>query len=145
MAALAVTVAVPAAFAVTAPPAVTSTISGALLLQVTDLLVAFSGNIVAIRVYFCPTVRLSVVGSIVMDVGITASAFTVTVHSALFSPHFAVITAVPSFRAVTVPSAPTVATASSLLLHWMVFTVVSSGFTVAVSLPVPFTVSSMVV
>ena len=51
--------------------------------------------------------------------------------------------AVPSFTAVTVPSAATVATESSLLLHCTVFTVASSGLTVAVSLAVPPTASSM--
>ena len=56
---------------------------------------------------------------------------TVTLHVALTLPHVAVITASPTAMAFTLPSASTVATASSLEVQLRVLSVVLSGATVA--------------
>ncbi len=61
---------------------------------------------------------------------------TVTLHSAVFAPAFAVTVAVPSLTALTFPF-KTVATASFELVQLTVLSVAFSGFTVAVSVPSP--------
>lgn len=61
----------------------------------------------------------------------TTAFLTVTVHVASTLPAFAVITAVPSLTAVTVPFSDTVATLLLLEVH-TTLSVVSEGVTVAV-------------
>ena len=69
---------------------------------------------------------------------------TVTAHSAVLSPHLAVIVALPDLRAATLPLS-TLATDSSEDDHVTVLSVASSGFTVAVSCAVSPTDNESVV
>ena len=100
-----VIVAVPAAWPVTTPEE--ETVATDLLLddQVTDLLVAFEGVIVAVRVCMSPIVIVNEVLSSVTPVTDTVAALTVTVQVAVFPPSFVltVIVAVPAALAVTTP------------------------------------------
>ena len=76
-----------------------------------------------------------------MEVTGTVAFVTVTAQVAIFSPAFAVMVAVPAVTAVTLPSF-TVATAAFEELQVTVLSVASSGFTVAVSVYSPPSVSS---
>ena len=82
----------------------------------------------AIKVAVSPTARDNVVLSRVTD---DTGTVTVTVHSAVLPPHFAVTVALPDLRAVTLPLS-TLATDSSEDDHVTVLSVASSGFTVTV-------------
>ena len=132
---VAVIVAVPIALAVTFPLASTVATMLLLLLQVTALLVVFSGLMVAVRVNVSSTITSLLVASRVIDVASIVFSFTVTLQVAerlLPSVVVALICTVPGVMVVTLPLASTVATAVLLLLQVSVLLVVSSGFTVAV-------------
>ena len=111
------------------------------LLHVTVLFVALSGFTVAVSVSDSPSVRASSVLSSSTEVTATAFFLTVMAQVAVFPPAFAVMTALPSFSAVTFPFS-TVATALSELLHVTVLSVALSGFTVALNESVPPTAIS---
>ena len=96
--------------------------------QVTVLSVASSGFTVAVRVADSPTARDSVVLSRVID---DTGTVTVTTHSAVLPPHFAVTVALPDLTAVTLPLS-TFTTDSSDDDQVTALSVASSGFTVAV-------------
>ena len=115
-----------------------------LLLQLTVLLVALSGETVALSVATSPSVRLRLVLSSVTPVTAITFADTVTEQVAVLSPAFAVIVALPAFTAVTLPPASTVATAVLLLLQLTVLLAALSGFTVAVSVALSPSVSESV-
>ena len=103
--------------------------------QVTVLSVALSGLTVAVRVSSEPAVTVKVVLSKVMDVTSTKFFSTVTLHVTVLSPAFAVMVAVPSLTAVTLPSF-TVATASLEEVHVAALSVALSGLMVAVMVAV---------
>jgi len=132
-----VIVAVPAATAVTTPPAVTVATVGAPLLHVTFWLVALEGVIVALRVSVLPTITLADDLFRVTPVTATTALLTVTVQVAVLPPSVAaVITAVPAATAVTTPP-DTVATAVLLLLHVTFLFVALEGVIVAIRVSVP--------
>jgi len=136
---VAVITAVPALLAVTFPIRSTVATATLLLLQLTSLLyVVFSGRTVAVRVAVSPSVSVALLLSRHTSVIGISFFSTVTVQLAVFPfVLVAVITAVPTLFAVTVPSSDTVATASLLLLQLMsLLSVVLTGRTVAVSLKV---------
>ena len=95
------------------------------------LFVAFSGVIVAVKLTDSPAERVTEVWLSVMEV--TSIGFTVTEHSALTFPICAVIVALPTATAVTLPL-ETVATPESDDDHVMVLFVAFSGVIVAVKL-----------
>ena len=97
--------------------------------HITVLSVASSGFTVAVKVKDSPMTRDKVVLSKVMD---DTGTVTVTAHSAVLTPHFAVTVALPDLTAVTLPLS-TFATDSSDDDHATVLSVASSGFTVAVN------------
>ena len=115
------------------------------VLQVTVLSVALSGLIVAVRVSESPSVRVRVVLLRVTEVTATSFFLTVTVQEADFSPALAVMVAVPSLTAVTLPLLSTVAILVSELVQVTVPSVVLLGFTVAVSVSEPPSVRVRVV
>ena len=129
-------IAVPAATAVTRPFASTVAIASSLLDQVTVGLLAFSGATVAVSCRVSPIVTSAVVSFSVTEVASTTAGLTVTAQAAvrlLPSLVVAVIVAVPGATAVTRPFASTVATPSLLLVQVTVWSVASSGNTVAAS------------
>ena len=133
---LAVMVAVPSPFAVTKPEELTVATEVLLLLQVTPLYAAMLGVIVAISVAVSPIEenKSDVLSSEIP----VALRLTVTLQVAeRFVPSvvLAVIVAVPSVTAVTLPFELTVATDVLLLVHVTVLTAVS-GTTEAVSVAV---------
>ena len=130
--ALAVIVAVPMPFAVTTPLAIVATDSSDELHSTASVL--FSGVTVAVSVAVLPFWRLSVVSERVMAVAGISLGTTVTSQVAVLLPALAVMVAVPTSFAVTVPFA-TVATDSSDELH-STASVLFSGVTVAVSVTV---------
>ena len=99
--------------------------------QVTVWSVALSGLTVAVRVISSFTVIVNEVLSKEMDVTAIKAFLTVTLHVAVLSPVFAVMTDVPSLTAVTFPSF-TVATSVFSEVQVTVLSVASSGLTVAV-------------
>ena len=131
--ALAVIVAVPSATAVTLPFASTVATDVLLELQVTVLFVALSGFTVAASVTDSPSVSSSEDLSSVTDSTAMTFFLTVTEQVAVLSPALAVMVAVPSATAVTLPFASTVATAVLSELQVTVLFVALSGFTVAAS------------
>ena len=133
--AFAVMTADPAFRAVTLPFSTVATVASEVL-HVTDLFVASSGFTVAVSVSLSPSVNTSSGLLRVIEVTAITFAFTVTLHVAVLSPAFAVMTADPAFSAVTLPFS-TVATVASDVLQVTVLSVASSGFTVAVSISLP--------
>ena len=106
-----------------------------LLLQVTALLVVFSGLMVAVRVNVSSTITSLLVASRVIDVASIVFSFTVTLQVAerlLPSVVVALICTVPGVMVVTLPLASTVATAVLLLLQASTLLVAFVGLTVAV-------------
>ena len=142
-------VAVPAPTGVTLPSATVAT-AGLSLVHVTALLVALSGDTVAVRVFASPpTVSARVVGARVTPVTAMVPAFavTVTVHVAVLPPStvVTVMVAVPAPTGVTLPST-TVTTEGLSLVHVTALLVALSGNTVAVRVfASPPTVSARVV
>jgi len=114
-----VMVAVPAATALTSPPADTVATEVLLLLHVTFWFVAVEGAMVAIRSSASPTVRFVDVLFSVTPVTATEVVTTLTVQLAVLPPStvLTVMVAVPAATAVTAPPADTVATELLLLLH----------------------------
>ena len=137
-----VIVAVPAAFAITAP--LEDTVATVVLLDfhVTVLSVAFDGVIVAVKVCVSPTVIDSDVLSRLTPVTDTVAAFTVTAHVAVLAPSFVltVIVAEPAAFAVTTPEEDTVATEVLLEDQVTDLSVAFDGVTVAVKVSVSPTV-----
>ena len=140
--AFAVTIAVPWATAVTLPFASTVATDELLEDQVTVLFVALSGFTVAVSVRVSPVFRIVEVMSNVTDSTAMTFFLTVTEQVAVLSPALAVMVAVPSATAVTLPFASTVATEVLSELHVTVLFVALSGFTVAVRVAVSPSVSS---
>ena len=138
--ALAVMVAVPSLTAVTLPLSTVATAESELL-QVTVLSVASSGVTVATSVSESPSVKVKVV--LLREIPVTATTFllTATLQVADCSPALAVIEAEPSLTAVTLPLSSTVATFESDVDQVTVLSVASSGFTVAVRVSDPPSVS----
>ena len=136
----AVTVALPDLMAVTLPLSTLATDSSEDV-QVTFWSVASSGFTTAVTVADSPMTRDKVDLSRVMD---DTGTVTVTAHSAVLSPHLAVIVALPDLRSATLPLS-TLATDSSEDDHVTVLSVASSGFTVAVSCAVSPTDNESVV
>ena len=101
--ALAVMAAVPSAMAVTRPDASTVAMEVFELLHVTVLSVALSGLTVATSVSLSPSFRDKDVLFSAIDVTGTTKGFTCTLQVAVLSPAWAVMSAAPSFRAVTSP------------------------------------------
>ena len=134
--ALAVMVAVPAATAVTTPFSTVATVASEVV-QVTVLSVASAGVTVAVRVTVSPSVRAAVVWLRAIPDTATTFLATVTTQVAVLSPALAVMVAVPTATAVTLPEASTVATAVFEELHVTVLSAASSGVTVAVRVTVP--------
>ena len=130
--ALAVIVALPSFTAVTLPFASTVAMLLSELDHVTVLSVASSGFTVAVSVSESPSVNANSVLFSVTEVTTTTSLLTVTEQVADLSPAWAVIVTLPSFTAVTLPFASTVATVASDEDQVTVLSVASSGFTVAV-------------
>ena len=128
--AVAVIVAVPALTPVTTPLELTVATDVLELDQVTALSAALLGVTVAVKVVVAPTLMLAVVLFSVMP--LTRMGVTVTAQVADFPPAVAVIVAVPTPFAVTVPL-DTVATEVLELLHVTVLSVASVGATVATS------------
>ena len=135
--------AVPSLTAVTLPPSTAAT-SGLSLVHVTSLFVAPSGLTVAVRVALFPAFSSRLFLSSVTLSTATSAFATVTVQVAVLSPAFAVMVAVPSAFAVTVPPS-TVAISGLSLVHVTVLSVALSGFTVAVRVAVFPAFSSRVV
>ena len=136
---VAVITAVPALLAVIVPSSDTVATASLLLLQLTLLLsVVFSGRTVAVSLCVFPSIIPTALSLRLTSVIGISFFSTVTVQLAVFPfVLVAVITAVPTLFAVTVPSSDTVATASLLLLQLMsLLSVVLTGRTVAVSLKV---------
>ena len=103
-----------------------------LVLQVTVGSVTLSGATVAVSLNSSPS---STSFSVASRVTVSASTgLTVTAQVALASPQAAVMVALPTAMAFTLPSASTVATVASLVLQVTVGSVTFSGATVAVSL-----------
>ena len=125
---LAVIVAFPALTAVTLPSATLATDSSEDV-QVTFLSVASSGFTVAVNVAVSPTANVRVALSRVTD---PVGTVTVTAHSAVLSPHLAVMATFPALTAVTIPLS-TFATDSSEEVQDTFLSVASSGLTVAIS------------
>ena len=136
----AVMVALPALTAVTLPLATFATDSSDEA-QATFLSVASSGFTVAVNVAVSPMANDRVVLSRVTE---PVGTVTVTAHSAVLPPHFAIIVALPALMAVTLPLS-TLATDSSEDDHATVLSVASSGLTVAVSVAVSPTAKDSVV
>ena len=132
-----VIVAEPAALAVTSPEDETVATEVLLEDQLTDLSVALDGVTVADNVCESPTVMVRDVWFRVTPV--TAIGFTVTEQVAFFPPSsvVAVITAVPSLTADTLPFESTVAMFVLELVHDTFLFVALEGKTVAVSFSVP--------
>ena len=128
--ALAIMVASPPPTAFTLPSA-TVTTSALEVLQVTVLLVASSGFTVAARVVSCPLIRFRVLLSRETEVTSITFLETATVQVAVLSPALAVMVAVPSFTAVTLPVLSTVAISALSVLQATVLSVASLGDTVA--------------
>ena len=132
-----VMVAVPLPLAVTRPEEFTVATALLLLVQVTDLLEAVEGDIVAVSCLVLPTFsdtdsRLTVTPV----VGVV----TVTVQEAVafaFADDFTVMTAVPLVFAVTLPEESTVATEVLLLDQVTALFVALLGLTVAVRVALP--------
>ena len=101
--AFAVMVAVPSLMAVTRPDASTVATEVFVLLHVTVLSVALSGLTVATSVSLSPSFRDKDVLFSAIDVTETTKGFTCTLQVAVLSPAWAVMSAAPSFRAVTSP------------------------------------------
>ena len=136
---VAVITAVPALLAVIVPSSDTVATASLLLLQLMLLLsVVFSGRTVAVSLCVFPSIIPTALSLRLTSVIGICFFSTVTVQLAVFPfVLVAVITAVPTLFAVTVPSSDTVATASLLLLQLMsLLSVVLTGRTVAVSLKV---------
>ncbi len=137
----------PSFFAVTSPVSSTDAIAASLLLHVTSLLDAFSGNTVAVNRTVSPSFSFSFVLFKVIPLTLIFSSsffFTVISQLALTPLPFlasAVITALPGFWAVTRPVPSTVATPATELLHSISLFVASDGLTVAVSFNVSPSVS----
>ena len=131
--AFAVMVAFPSATAVTLPLASTVATEVLLELHVTVLSDALSGFTVAVRVAVSPSLSSSEDLSKVTDSTATTFFVTVTEHVAVLSPAFAVMVAVPSATADTLPLASTEATDALLDDQETVLFVALSGFTVAAS------------
>ena len=110
--------------------------------QVTVLFVALSGFTVAMRVRVSPVFRIADVMSKVIDSTATTPFLTVTVQVAVLPPALAVMVVVPSACPVTVPFWSTDAINGLLEDQVTVLFVALSGFTVAVMVPVPPSVSS---
>jgi hypothetical protein len=115
--AVAVMIASPAATPLTTPLGDTVAIEGALVPQLTFLLVALSGETVAINVSVAPT--LMPVDGLFKRTLVTAMAFelTVTAQVAVLPSAVAVMFVVPAFLPKTLPSFITIATSLSLLSH----------------------------
>lgn len=115
---VAVMVAVPAAFAVTTPDALTVAVCGALEAQ-TRLRPAsafpFASYVMAVSVIVPPTVSVPDVGATATDA--TAMGVTVTVALALFPPVVAEMVAVPAATAVIPPFASTATVCGALDVH----------------------------
>ena len=109
--------------------------------QATFLSVASSGFTVAVSCAVSPTANDREVLSMVTD---PVGTVTVTAHSAVLPPHFAIIVAFPAFTAVTLPLT-TLATNSSDEVQLTFLSVASSGFTVAVNCAVSPTAKERVV
>ena len=101
--AVAVMVAVPSLMAVTRPDASTVAMEVFVLLHVTVLSVALSGLTVATSVSLSPSFKDKDVLFSAIDVTGTTKGFTCTLQVAVLSPAWAVMSAAPSFRAVTSP------------------------------------------
>ena len=125
---LAVIVALPDLTAVTLPLTTLATDSSDEV-QVTFLSVASSGFTVAVNCSVSPTAKERVVLSRVTE---PVGTVTVTAHSAILSPHLAVMVALPDLTAVTLPL-ETLATDSSDEAQATFLSVASSGLTVAVN------------
>ena len=125
----------PAPIAVTTPSASTVATEVFELLQVTSLLVAVVGLIVAVRVPVEPLDRDSVV--LLRETPVTGTV-TVTVQVAVLEPSavVTVIVAVPAVTAVTLPSESTVATEVLELFHVTAVLVALVGAMVAVRVSV---------
>ena len=139
-----VIIAVPAPTAVTTPSSTVATFSS-LDFHVTFLLVAFSGDIVAVRVTVPPISSVSDVrSSVTLSTGtsVAPASDTVTVHVAVYSPSavVTVIVAVPALMAVTTPST-TVATSGLSEVQFTALFVALPGDTIAVRVNVSSTVS----
>ena len=132
--AVAVIVAVPADLAVTVPLLTVATL-GLLELHDTVLLVAFEGVTVALSVAVSPSVSEILELLRITLVTLIVTGWTSTVQYAFLPPAVAVIVAVPTDFAVTVPLL-TVATLVLLELHDTVLFVAFDGLTVAVSVAV---------
>ena len=109
--------------------------------QATFLSVASSGFTVAVSCAVSPTAKERVVLSRVTE---PVGTVTVTAHSAVLPPHFAVMVALPALTAVTLPLS-TLATDASDEVQATFLSVASSGFTVAVSCAVSPTANDRVV
>ena len=121
--------AMPTETAVTVPSADTAAIASLSDVHVTVLSVVFSGRTVAVSLSVCPTSSVMSCALSVMPEADTG--LTVTLHVAVASPHVAVMLAMPTETAVTVPSADTAAIASLSDIHVTVLSVVFCGRTVA--------------
>ena len=141
-----VTLAEPALMALTTPSADTVATASLSLVQVTSLFVALSGVIVASRVNSSPSERDNEVLLRAIPVRLMAFSFTEISHFAFtpLSSDVAVMKAVPTEIASTIPSGVTVATDSLLLLHLIFLFVALSGEIVASSEPWSPTVNSKV-
>ncbi|MPN41061.1 hypothetical protein SDC9_188601 [bioreactor metagenome] len=134
-----VTVASPAATAVTTPP-FTLAMASSLLAQLTFLFVASAGAMVAAKVAVSPIFKAaSFLSKVTPVTGTTtgSGSLTVTMQLAVFWPSsvVTVIVALPAATAVTTPSF-TVAMASSLLDQLTFLLVASAGATVAAKVAV---------
>ena len=117
-----VIVALPTLTAVILPFSSTVTTVVSLLLQLTSLLVAFAGSTVATRLFVSSTDNSTLLSLKETSLGNTSDTVTVQVALTLFVLSVAwvavtVMVVVPSFTAVILPFASTVAMLSSLLLH----------------------------
>ena len=124
-------VAVPTDTALTLPVASTVAMAALEELQVTVLSVASAGVTVATRVRVSPSTKAALVRlRLIPSTGITFFS-TVTSQVAVFSPALAVMVAVPTDTALTLPVASTVAMAALEELQVTVLSVASAGVTVA--------------
>ena len=134
---VAVIVALPAATAVTVPLFETVATEVLLEVHVTVLFAASLGVTVAVRLPVAPTLSVSVVGLSVMPVTAIVWVLTLTLQVLLKPPSavVAVIVALPTATAVTVPLIETVAMELLLEVYVMLLFVALLGVTVAVRLP----------
>ena len=136
-AAVAVMIAVPGITAVTVPLDDTvATPAGVLVIdQVTFLFVASIGNTFTFRLADSPSISVVSAGITVISSTETVFGFTVTSQNAIFPPSWveATMVVLPAFNASTIPVLPTIATAGSLLLQFMVGLVALEGDTAAIN------------